>query len=140
METARVSKPTLPTSNSLLLCKGMLLQLFGFVTVYFVFSLGNCGQNLFWVFCPLDLGVSEFPFLLLVDHCLALRRQFCKHGRPMHNAPWRTYQTSNHCLVAANVAYQCALPHSLAGAADPFRSLQKIFQLLLLEYENKIAR
>ena len=37
METARVYKPTLPTSNSLLLCKGMFLQLFGFVMVYFVF-------------------------------------------------------------------------------------------------------
>lgn len=140
METARVYKTTLPTSNSLLLCKGMLLQLFGFVTAYFVFSLGNCGQNLFWVSCPLDLGVSEFPFLLLVDHCLALRRQFCKHGWHVHNAPRRTYQTSNHCLVAANVAHQYALPHTLAGATDPFRTLQKVFQLLLFQYENKVAR
>ena len=97
METARVYKPTLPTSNSLLLYKGMLLQLFGFVMVYFVFYLDNCRQNLFWVFCPLDLGVSEFQFLLLVNHFLALRRQFCKHGWHVRNAPPRTYQTSNHC-------------------------------------------
>ena len=104
METARVYKPTLPTSNSLLLYKGMLLQLFGFVMVYFVFYLDNCRQNLFWVFCPLDLGVSEFQFLLLVNHFLALRRQFCKHRWHVRNAPCRTYQTSNHCLVAANIA------------------------------------
>lgn len=56
METARVYKTTLPTSNSLLLCKGMLLQLFGFVTAYFVFFPWQLWAELVLGFLPSGFG------------------------------------------------------------------------------------